>query len=471
MVLLRNDTSYFACQLIFLRDYKFVNKPFYKIYIIDLSTKPRPLNIVAKVPQNALQKRIVWFVGHFQSAYRQAHSTETALVCVQNDILRAIDNQHAVFMLLLDLSAAFDTVDHEILLQRLDSNFGLTGTVKNWFHSYLCGRSCKVRVRDALSEEVNLEFGVPQGSVIGPQLFTLYIHSIGDIIRQHSISYHIYADDVQLYISFNPNIPGDAACALFRLSNCVSDLHAWLINNKFKLNSRKTEFFIASSKNHYKVLENLVLHLDGQIIKHSPTIRNLGVVFDHDMSMSAHITHLSRSINWQVRCLSRIRKFLDFDTCNNVVRALLLSRLDYCNSLLNGISKNNMGRIQKLQNKCARLVCCKPKYCHITPLLRLLHWLPISQRIQFRILVQTFTTLQSSHPSYISSLLILLTYSYSLRSVTGSCLFVPKSNKLVGDKSFSSTAPRLWNNLPSLLRNANSSEIFKKLLKSHLFPK
>ena len=165
-----------------------------------------------------------------QSAYRSAHSTETALLTVQDTFLRAIDRQEAVFLVLLDMSAAFDTFDHPILLQRLTDDFGIRGAVHQWFGSYLSGRSSQVSVEGSVSSETPLKYGIPQGSVIGPQFFTYYTHSIGHIVRQHAIQYHIYADDVQLFLCFNPTVAGDAACALFRLAQ------AWMISNKLMMN-------------------------------------------------------------------------------------------------------------------------------------------------------------------------------------------------------------------------------------------
>ena len=146
---------------------------------------------------NNLQER-------FQSAYRQQHSTETALLCVKTDLLRAMDENHAIAVVLLDLSAAFDTVDHLILLNRLSSKFGIRGKALTWIRSYLQNRSFRVRVGDSESIPHDLKFGVPQGSVVGPLFFTLYTADIGAIIRRHNINYHIYADEVQLYNSFDP---------------------------------------------------------------------------------------------------------------------------------------------------------------------------------------------------------------------------------------------------------------------------
>ena len=140
----------------------------------------------------------------FQSAYREAHSTETALLKVQNYILMEIDKGNVVLLVLLDLSASFDTIDHEILLNRLYTRCGIRGTALKWFRSYLTDRIQTVTIGSSQSVPEPLKYGVPQGSVLGPLLFSIYNSPIGEILKRHNISYHFYADDGQLYLAFSP---------------------------------------------------------------------------------------------------------------------------------------------------------------------------------------------------------------------------------------------------------------------------
>ena len=139
-----------------------------------------------------------------QSAYQPSHSTETALLKVQNDILRAIDNRRSTMLVLLDLSAAFDTIDHDLLIRRFEQRFGVSDSALQWFSTYFTNRSCQVNVGGSKSNIHVLKHGVPQVSVLGPLSFTIYTTAIGDIIRHHELSYHMYADDIQLYASFDP---------------------------------------------------------------------------------------------------------------------------------------------------------------------------------------------------------------------------------------------------------------------------
>ena len=160
----------------------------------------------------------------FQSAYKAFHSTETALVKVQNDILRAIDGRHSVILLLLDLSAAFDAVEHSILLSRLSTSFGITDTVLAWFRAYLTSRKQYVCVEGCKSSPRSLDRGVPQGSVLGSLVYLAYTSLIAKIIRRHDMQYRPYADDSQLYVSFKTESSDDLYFAKSKVELCVRDI-------------------------------------------------------------------------------------------------------------------------------------------------------------------------------------------------------------------------------------------------------
>ena len=177
-----------------------------------------------------------------QSAYQPCHSTETALLKVKCDLISAIRNQEIACLILLDLSAAL--VDIGVLLQRLTNRFGITGTVKTWITSYLNDQSQKVKIVSSESSSVTFECGVPQGSILEPILFILYTTQLGQICRKHSIHYHLYADDSQLYMSFKPSKPGLKEACLYQLEGCISDIRLWMANNMLKLNDEKTKFII-----------------------------------------------------------------------------------------------------------------------------------------------------------------------------------------------------------------------------------
>ncbi|MDF4386599.1 reverse transcriptase family protein [Vibrio parahaemolyticus] len=195
----------------------------------------------------------------FQSGFRVHHSTETALVKITNDLLIASDKGLVSVLVLLDLSAAFDTIDHQILLQRLDHLIGLKGSALSWFKSYLSDRFQFVDVRNESSLRTKVCFGVPQGSVLGPILFTLYMLPLGNIIRNHSINFHCYADDTQLYLSMKP----EESNQLTKLHNCLKDIKTWMSTNFLMLNSDKTEVIVLGPKQLRDSLSDDIVSLDG----------------------------------------------------------------------------------------------------------------------------------------------------------------------------------------------------------------
>ncbi|KAK7912672.1 hypothetical protein WMY93_012883 [Mugilogobius chulae] len=175
----------------------------------------------------------------FQSGFRPSHSTETALIRVTSDLLMASDSGSTSLLILLDLSAAFDTIDHSILLHRLQHHIGLSGTALHWFHSYLTDRTEYVALGDTKSRPHKVTCGVPQGSVLGPTLFTIYMLPLGCVVSRHGINFHCYADDTQLYLKISPS--GPPSVTVTRLSSCLEEIEAWMSQNFLQLNGSKTE--------------------------------------------------------------------------------------------------------------------------------------------------------------------------------------------------------------------------------------
>ena len=159
-----------------------------------------------------------------------------------NDILLSLDKKKAVFLVFWDLSAAFDMVDHKLVLNHLSKQLGIGGTVRDWIDSYLAERTQSVSVGDSKSSTQHLVRGVLQGLVLGPIFFTIYTQPLGDIIWKHKMDFHLYADDTQLYLTFDSSRPDETSSALSCMEHCISDIKEWVLQNKLKLNDSKTEF-------------------------------------------------------------------------------------------------------------------------------------------------------------------------------------------------------------------------------------
>ena len=255
-----------------------------------------------------------------QSAYRQNHSTETALLKVHSDILSAVDNGCVVVLVLLDLTAAFDTIDHGILLRRLSHRFGVTGAALDYLRSYLADRKQLVRIGSDNSPPTSAPFGVPRGSVLGPLLFTAYITPIGDLIRKYGLEYHLYADDTQIYVSFSPG--GDEQPnALNCLHSCLEEIGQWSRSNLLKLNDQKTDVVVFGTKHKLPLMKDIRITIGGSTMSSSSHVRNLGVIFDSTLSMTNHISAICRTAYMHLHNISRIRRYLTPEATKSLVHA------------------------------------------------------------------------------------------------------------------------------------------------------
>ncbi len=302
-----------------------------------------------------------------------------------------------------------------------------------------------------VSKAHQLVTGVPQGSVLRLLVFSTYSTLLGPIIQAHGFSYHCYADDTQLYLSFQPDDPTVAA----RISGCLADISAWMKEHHLQLNLEKTELLVFPATP--TLQHDFTIQLGSSTITPSTSVRNLGVIFDDQLTFKEHIAR-------------KIRPFLIEHAAQILVQALVISRLVYCNTLLAGLPSNTIKPLQMIQNAAARLVFNEPKRAHVTPLFVSLHWLPVTTRIKFKTLMLAYRTTTGSAPSFFHSLLQIYIPSRSLRSASERRLVVPSQRSLKSlSRTFVFTVPGWWNDLPTPIRNTGSLSIFKKQLKTHLF--
>lgn len=317
------------------------------------------------------------------------------------------------------------------MISRLESYVGIQGVALYWFKS-------------------------PQGSILAPLLFSIYMLPLGSIFKKHNVSFHCYADDTQFYLPFN-----NTKSPIFE---CLEEIKGWMSQNFLKLNDNKSEIIVfGSSKS---------VNLGPLEIYNKLVVKNLGVLSDNVFKFDKQINAVVKSCFFHLRLLAKAKSFLSFRDLEKSIHAFVFSHLEYCNSLYTGISQSALSRLQAVQNAAARMLTGTRKREHITPILFSLSWLPVHFQIEYKILVMVFKSLNGLAPIYLRDLLKFHTSTRSLRSSNQLLLLVPRSRlKLRGDRAFSVIGPKLWNALPQKIRAVNSLSVFKKESKSYLLSK
>ena len=315
---------------------------------------------------------------------------------IVNDILSALDNDNISVLLLLDLSADFDTLDHQILLSRLNSVLGIQSTALQWFQSYLSDRYQSTSVNNSSSSPSQLMYGVPQGSVLGPIFFVLYTTPLSDIKANHSVNHQLFADDTQLQKS----IPLSEVTNLIKeLNACTDDIKTRMMENQLKLNDNKTEaplFPFSSSLKPSTVSLPDSITLGSHKIPFSDSARNLGFILDSQLSMKKYIIKICQTAYFELKHTSSIHRFLTEDTTKTLLpissHGLTTATVS---SWVHLILSSNLYR--KFRALLQDLFSWHP--ITTTPLLEKLHWLPISECIKYKVTCMCFSAINGSGPA------------------------------------------------------------------------
>jgi hypothetical protein len=394
----------------------------------DSLTNYRPIsNIksIAKLIESIAASRLkhhlekVSFLHPLQSAYRRSFSTETATLQVASDWYSSLDCNQLVCVASLDVSAAFDTVNYGTLSARL-IQAGIIGRAHKWFMSYMTNRSAVVQYEDAQSQPFQLSSGVPQGSVLGPTLFNLYMADLARVLQDQcgsrGLKFHIYADDVLLYVSCQPP---DFPTATEVMQFSLQIVEKWMADNYLMLNLEKTGIFLLHRKS--GILPDVhpfSLMIGGKpvVLDTRGSFRWLGIEFDTSLTMSLFVSKTCRACFLVLRMLRQIRATLNKQSASLLCNALVCSRIDYCNSLLYGTNQDSRDKLQRVLNLAARIITGLRRQDHISPALVQLGWLKINERIMMKIAVLVFKALRGLLPAYLTSQVVEYHPRRSLRS-------------------------------------------------------
>ena len=423
-----------------------------------------------------------------QSGYRPLHSCETLLLKMFDDINKKMQKDQTVVLILLDLSAAFDTIDHTILATKLLDDYGISGNALLWLQSYLKNRTYCVKIGDTMSSVMELLFGVPQGSLLGPILFILYTKFLQKIAKKHGLDIQLYADDSQLYIGFSASKPSELADIKDRIRKCLEEIKSWMLENFMKLNEAKTELLVFGKTQTLKKMQDLDVSIsfgDTVIVQTMFTGesgKSLGVMLDEKLSMDRQIASVKKKCSWTLMNLRTIGSYLDEEIKLMMVKQLVISKLDYCNVLYMNLAQKRLKKLKSVLNQGIRFIYnIKDWGEDLIPYYKKAHILPIEQRILYKVCLLTHKAVHGTSPAYIRALVTLDTPT-DLTTLTRSKMasdpgtvdaFRLKMTKMTKtkfeDRCFSNYAPATWNVLPLGLRCLVSTTEFKRKLKNHFY--
>ena len=401
--------------------------------------------------------------NHDAFAYKKDHSTETMMLGISNDILGGFDENKCTVMMFLDLSAAFDTIDINKLLVILSEEIGLTGAALGWCESFLRNRTQRVKVNGEYSESCPVKYGAPQGSVLGPKFFNIYVRSQPRVFRECGFRTTAFADDSNgmktFAITFQYNILTND------VPNCIEKVTNWMNVQFLKINPDKTEIILFHPKSlkRYVVIGGTMVA--GECIRFSKVVKNVGVWLDSEMNMDTHVNKRVSHCYKLLRDIGRIRSILSREHVEMLVHAVIASRLDYCNSILCNMNKSNLYKLQKVQNTAARLVLRRGKRQSATGMLRELHWLKVESRILSKLLLLIYKCVHGR----CSRNLQVRYKMHNCRPEDYLMLATKRVNTKYGKRTFDYLAPKLWNALPLHVRTEENIDIFKKQVKTLLF--
>ena len=382
-----------------------------------------------------------------QSGFRSKHSTNTALLDVTDYILLNANDGKVTASIFLDLKKAFDTVNHDLLLKKLNS-YGIKGTTLAWFKSYLSDRTQAVNINSTLSDFKNIEIGVPQGSILGPLLFIIFVNSLPDSIH-NDCKCVMYADDTTLLLNSS-----DPTTLQNDLNSNLDKIADWFKANKLTLNIKKTKLMLFGTKKSLCKFKDVSLKYDGITIERVEKFKYLGVSFDPQLSWNEHVNYLSSIISKRIGVICRIKQYLPNKIINMLAQALIFPHFDYCSSVWSNFSMQHSNELQILQNRLARVLLSADIRTSVDKMLKDLDWVRLAYRWEHHLLIQAFKCLKELAPTYMSS---VFTFTHSVhskctRSQSHYTLVIPNWKTNFGKKTFHYRATKLWNKLPPNIR-------------------
>ena len=434
----------------------------------------RPISVIShigKVVEKEIQKQIMKFLDDHQlitpdqSAFLKKHNTQTSLHRVIDDLLWNINDGLITGICSLDIKKCFDTINHKILLKKLEM-YGFSENVLTWFTSYLSNRGAKVYCRNEYSEIKTTNIGVPQGSVLGPTLFLLYVNDINNYLGNAVCN--LYADDVLIYCSGeNVSIVND------KLQNSLSLIKEWYDKNMLVVNASKSSTMLVTTRQREAtLLDNMQLFLGEEMLQDVECCDYLGLKIDKNLNFSKYVNSLCNQLCAKIWFLSRLRKFLPFESLVQIYKSYIQPKIDYAITVWGYSNESNMDKIQRMQNRAVRAIYNNYDYVNVrgTELVSTMNVMNVRQRRDYFMSLLVFKCLHGLAPEYLCNEIIMAIEVRDRlgRNINENDLYVPYVNVNCTKNAFSYRGPLLWNNLENHMKECTNINDFKSKAKAYM---
>ena len=390
-----------------------------------------------------------------QSGFRSLQSTLTALLETSNNWCVNVDKGLLNGVIFIDIKKAFDTIDHEIILQKL-AKYGVDQNALKWFKSYLANRLQRCNVNNHLSSTSPLNCGVPQGSIIGPLPFLIYINDLPNCLSLGSP--RMYADDTNVTFAASDMLGLET-----QINTELKSINLWLKANKLSLNVAQTEFMVVSSRQKMQSLNDNTINVNVEGVKINQTNHSkaLGLNIDENLSWKEHIHATSKKVASSIGALKRVRPFISMHTAIKIYKGLIRPYFDYCSVVWDGLSQQLCEKLQKLQNRAARVITKSSYNTNSSFLLNSLSWDNLSVRRTKQKANLMYKCVNKLAPNYLCNMFTPRTLPFDLRDASQK-LYLPKPRTDYLKRSFSYSGASLWNDLPEDIRTTKSLRNFKR---------
>ena len=398
-----------------------------------------------------------------QSGNKKSHSTETLDIYITDCMLDAMDKKKISALILLDLSKAFDSINHDKLLHKL-SSVGASAAVVNWFKSYLTGRVKRVRIGSTLSDPLLITHGVLQGAILSPLLFCIYVNDLPHAPKDCRLE--SFVDDSKVLLSFPLK---EIETASRKIEKDLHKVATRCCQNNLLINPEKTKFLLVGTRQLMDKMPTFPsLSFLGKTLKPVDSAKDLGVIPDLHLTYTSHISNLFSTCISKLCQISRVKQSFDKDTPILMITSLVFNKLFYCSCAWSNTSAANIKKLQLVQNFASKIVTGTREFDHVTPLLRQLKWLRVEQILYPGGAVMAYKCINGLAPSYLLNKITRRTQIHNRHTRNRNSLQIPLFKTATGQRTFTYRMASIWNNLSENLKQSASLNIFKQRLTEHL---